>query len=174
MDYPVIICYAGGTAGDIVSLILDPSELSLQRQQLKKPHLFSNDQQKDIYLSTCPWLSIPSHDFAYHRQRNHQVLAVVCRYWHDAVWAAQRFKQLHRPQVWAEMTQHCGAEDIQAYAQIIIDFGNLLETYTSNVLYLDEITGGHAINRLCRLGYATPGIKLYAQWCMNNKREHTS
>ena len=50
---PVIVCYTGGTAGDIISKIVDPGEMSLDRQRLKKPHLFSCDEEKDLQaLST--------------------------------------------------------------------------------------------------------------------------
>lgn len=164
MEHPVIVCFVGGTAGDIVTQILDPAELCLSRQKLKKPHLFVNDQDKDLFLNTAKWNSVPSHDFDYHRTHNHNVLGIVCRYMPDAVWAATRFKKLHRPHVWKEMTVFCGADTVEAYAQAILDFGNMLADYTSNVLYLDDVINGNAVHRIQELGYQTPGQDCYDEW----------
>lgn len=164
MGYPIIVCYTGGTCGDIVSQILDPAELTLERQCLKKPHLFANNREKDQFLNTTQYLSVPSHDFEYHRNRGHNVLGIVCRHMSDAVWAADRFKSLHRPQVWEEMTKFCGANSVEAYAQMIIDFGNMLADYATDVVYLDDIIGGLVGTRLNEIGYATPGMHKYKQW----------
>ena len=164
-----IVCFVGGTAGDIVTQILDPRELTLERQRLKKPHLFATDLEKDTFLETIEYTSIPSHDFAYHRNRNHTVLGVVCRDMSSALWAASRFKELHRPHVWKEMTAFCGADTIEAYAQMILDFGNMLASYAKDVLYLDDIINGHAVNRLEELGYRTPGADIYKKWLMEHE-----
>lgn len=170
MEYSnlIIVCYTGGTAGDIVSQILDPSELSFNRQRLKKPHTFGTNKEKDLFLLSSLWKSVPSHDFAYHQQSNHSILGIVCNNFDSAIWAAERFKKLHRPHVWQEMTSYCGANDIEAYAQNIIDFGKMVEQYTNNVLYLDSIISGSAIIDLHQLGYQTPGIHLYDQWLLKN------
>lgn len=165
-----IVCYTGGTAGDIVSVILDPSDLSKERQRLKKPHQFSNNQEKDTFLATAQWLSVPSHDFEYHRSRKHDILAIVCRQKNQALWAAERFKKIHRPHVWEEMTQHCGANDIETYAQMIMDFGSMVEQYSNNVLYLDDILSGQAVDKLNAMGYVTPGTDQYRQWLSDNTK----
>jgi len=165
---PVIVCFVGGTAGDIISVILDPCDLTLDRQQLKKSHLFVNDTAKDAFLKTTRYYSVPSHDFEYHRKHNHKILGIVCRHMPDALWAASRFKDLHRPHVWKEMTAFCGADTIEAYAQMILDFGNMLADYTSNVLYLDDIINGHAVDRLKELGYQVPGEDIYKKWLIEN------
>ena len=159
-----IVCFTGGTAGDIISEILDPRDLTLERQKLKKPHLFKTDLEKDLFLQTTEYSSIPSHDFAYHRSRSHKLLGIVCRDMPTALWAANRFKQLHRPHVWKEMTAFCGADTVEAYAEMILDFGNMLASYTSNVLYLDNIIKGYAVENLKELGYLTPGVNNYKEW----------
>lgn len=169
MEHPIIVCFVGGTAGDIISQILDPSELTLDRQRLKKAHLFASDLEKDKFLETSEYVSIPSHDFEYHCKRKHKLLGVVCRRMSDAVWAASRFKELHRPHVWKEMTAFCSADTVEAYAQMILDFGNMLAGYTSNVLYLDDIIGGHAVDRLTGLGYQVPGKDTYKKWLIENE-----
>lgn len=176
MGSPIIVCFVGGTVGDILTQILDPAELTPERQQLKKPHLFANDVEKDLFLETTNCKSVPSHDFEYHRRRHHDLLGIVCRDQTNALWAARRFKKLHRPQVWKEMTAFCGADTEEAYAQAIIDFGIMLANYTNNVLYLDDVIDGCAINRLHKLGYSTPGEYKYKKWLIDNEtsNNHTS
>jgi hypothetical protein len=169
MDAPIIVCFVGGTAGDIVTQILDPSDLTLQRQRLKKPMEFENDSLKDHFISTSKYKSLPSHDFEYHCKNKHKILGVVCRYQSNALWAADRFKKLHRPHVWKSMTAFCGADSVDAYAQVILEFGKMLASYTNNVLYLDDIINGHVINRIQDLGYRTPGEQAYSKWLTNLK-----
>ena len=171
---PVIICYTGGTAGDIISRIIDPSELSADRQRLKKPHLFSCDQEKDQYITNSIWASLPSHDFEYHRSRQHGILGICCRDTSTALWAASRFKAQHRPHVWEEMSRACGANTIEQYAQMIIDFGNMIANYTNNVLYLDRIIAGHAVTDLLELDIPVIGKDLYTEWLINEKMHNTN
>jgi hypothetical protein len=47
---------------------------------------------------------------------------------------------------------------------MILDFGNMLASYTSNVLYLDNIIKGYAVENLKELGYLTPGVNNYKEW----------
>lgn len=168
MASPIIVCFVGGTAGDILTQILDTAELTPERWQLKKPHLFANDAEKDLFLASTPFISVPSHDFDYHSRRKHNILGIVCRNFSDANWAAARFKKLHRPQVWKEMTAFCGADTKEAYAQVIMDFGNMIANYTNNVVYLDEILTGQAVEKLQTIGYQTPGQEKYKNWLRDN------
>jgi hypothetical protein len=170
MDTPIIVCFVGGTAGDIVTQILDPSDLTLERQRLKKPYLFDNNIEKDHFIATSKYKSLPSHDFEYHAKNEHKILGVVCRHHPNAMWAADRFKKLHPPHVWKSMTAFCGADTVDAYAQVILDFGNMLASYTNDVLYLDDIINGYAINQLQELGYRTPGKQAYSKWLTNLQR----
>ena len=170
---PVIVCYTGGTAGDIISNIVDPGEMSLDRQRLKKPHLFSCDEEKDQYIDSSTWGSLPSHDFKYHQSRQHSILGICCRDTPTALWAATRFKALHRPHVWEEMSRACGANTIEQYAQMIIDFGNMIANYTNNVLYLDRIIAGHAVVDLLKLNMPVTGKDLYTDWLINETMHYT-
>jgi hypothetical protein len=171
---PVIVCYTGGTAGDIVARIIDSQELSTDRQRLKKPHLFSSNKEKDQYINSSTWGSLPSHDFEYHKSRRHSILGIHCRDMASALWAANRFKALHRPHVWEEMSRACGASNIEQYAQMIIDFGNMIANYTSNVLYLDRIVAGHAVEDLVDLNIPVTGKDLYTEWLVNEKMHNTN
>lgn len=159
-----IVCFVGGTAGDIITQLLDPGALTTERQRLKKPHLFASDCEKDLFLKAIGFASIPSHDFEYHYKNNHNVLGIACRSLTDAIWAANRFKKLHSPHVWQEMSISCGANTVEEYAQTIMDFGNMISDYTSNVLYLDDIVNGYAVARLQAMGYQTPGTNKYKEW----------
>jgi hypothetical protein len=174
MRLPTIVCYTGGTAGDIISKIVDPSELSPDRQKLKKPHLFQSVEEKDQYIIDSIWTSLPSHDFEYHRLRQHKILGIQCREMQSALWAANRFKEIHRPHVWKEMCRACGANTIEQYAQMIIDFGNMIANYTSDVLYLDRIIAGDAIEDLELLGLPVPGAELYNEWLNSNEKMHNT
>ena len=62
--------------------------------------------------------------------------------WNTALWAAKRFKELHRPHVWAEMASASGADTIEKYAQIIIDFSNMIVQYTDRIITLESIQAG--------------------------------
>lgn len=169
MENTVIVCYMGGTAGDLISLMLDPTELSNERMRLKKPHLFSDDSEKDNFLVTAQWRSLPSHDFEYHRRRSHPLLGIVCRDSRSAIWAATRFKSLHRPHVWEEMSKFCGADDINGYAKAILDFGSMLNQYPrGSILYLDRILTGHACEDLSALGFHVVGNDVYQKWLAVN------
>ena len=170
----IIVCYTGGTAGDIVARIIDNQALSKDRQRLKKPHLFFSDKEKDQYINDSIWGSLPSHDFEYHQSRQHEILGVCCLDMPSALWAANRFKVLHRPHVWQEMSRACGANTIEQYAQMIIDFGNMLANYTDNVLYLDRIIAGHAVRDLIDLNVSVTGKDLYTEWLVNETMHHTN
>jgi hypothetical protein len=169
-----IVCFTGGTAGDIISRIIDPAELSLDRQRLKKPHLFSSSEEKDQYIKNSIWNSLPSHDFEYHQARQHGILGIRCRDMQSAMWAANRFKATHRPHVWEEMSRASGATNIEQYAQMIIDFGNMIANYTNNVLYLDRIVAGHAIADLTDFNIQTPGKDLYTEWLVNETSNNSN
>jgi len=171
---PIIVCYTGGTAGDIITRIIDNQDLLIDRQRLKKSRLFSSDEEKDQYINGSSWGSLPSHDFEYHRSRQHDILGIRCRDMPSALWAANRFKKLHQSHVWEVMSQACGANTVEQYAQMIIDFGNMIADYTNNMLYLDRILAGHAVADLIDLNIPVPGKDLYIEWLVNEKMHNTN
>lgn len=166
----------GGTCGDLITAMLDPTDCELSatgnvklapsRSRLKKPHEFNNIQEKDLYLET-QHQSIPSHDLDYHILRKHEIIGLTVNTIDCAKWAADRFKKLHRPHVWQQVMQASGVKDTHEYAQMMLDFSNLVVKYTSNVLSLEDILAGNAIIRLQEL---TGGIinsdsqEFYKQW----------
>jgi hypothetical protein len=154
-----IICYTGGTCGDVITALFDSTDTSYRantvmigadRSRFKKPHTFVNDEEKDQCLAemATKYQSIPSHDLDYHIRRQHEFIGITVQNWDVALWAAQRFKNLHRPHVWAEMTKSCGAKSIEDYAQIMIDFSNLVVQHTDKIVTLESIRAGTALQNL--------------------------
>lgn len=151
-----IICYAGGTCGDLITALFDSADTSYRgntvmigtdRSRFKKPHLFANDKEKDQCLvdMAVKYQSIPSHDLDYHVRKQHEFIGITVHDWKAALWASQRFKDLHRPHVWSEMTAACGANSIEDYAQIMIDFSNLIVQHTDKIVKLESIRAGTAL-----------------------------
>ena len=151
-----IICYTGGTCGDVVTALFDSTGTSYRgntvmidadRSRLKKPHEFATDESKDRYLAemATKYQSIPSHDLAYHVGRQHKFIGISVHDWAVALWAAQRFKDLHRPHVWAEMTAACGADTVKDYAQMMLDFSNVIVQHTDKIVTLESIRAGTAL-----------------------------
>jgi hypothetical protein len=180
---PIIVCYLGGTCGDLISAMIDPQGAYIEnasvkhlpeRMGLKKPHLFSNNADKNLYLTTVAdkFLSVPSHDLEYHVKQQHDFISIVTESMDIAKWAADRFRSLHRPQVWIEMQQKCGAIDENSYAQIVIDFSKLVAQHTQKVVLLDSIVKGSAVScleEMLDIKISSAGIEFYAKWleCQN-------
>jgi len=178
-----IIVYNGGACGDLVSAILDTRCAYItdegrvrhdpNREGLKKPHLFGTDLHKDMYLAEAflHYNSLPSHDIAYHIARNHEFIGIVVNCKETAKWAAERFRALHDDQVWSEMTAKSGVKDVDGYAQMMLDFSNLVATNTRYVLSLENILEGNAIQKLDDLtGHPVDkaGKEFYRQWLLHN------
>ena len=172
-----IVCYAGGTCGDLICALIDPTDavvdknkiiLTNDRSKLKKPHLFSNDVDKDLYILeiTKKYQSIPSHDFAYHKTRQHSIIGIVIDKLSTAKIASSRFKKLHRPKVWNEMQKFCGAQTVDDYAQILIDFSNLIASQCDIVVKLENIINGTAILNFEKNGLyiSNQGQEIYHRW----------
>lgn len=152
-----IVCYTGGTCGDMISAILDPAGADFKnttvmlvqdRTRLKKPHLFESDTEKDQYLIEAEkkYQSIPSHDLDYHIRRGHDFVGITVQDKTVALWAAERFKKLHRAHVWKEMTAACGADTVEGYAQMLIDFSKLVKQHTDCIVTLESIRAGTALD----------------------------
>ncbi len=153
-----IVCYAGGTCGDLVAAIIDPQGVVLNlsngtvsmpqpRTRLKKPHAFESDSDKDQYMKSLAGeiTSISSHDLDYHLSRQHQIIGITVQQFDIALWAAQRFKKLHRPHVWQEMQARCGASTVEQYAQTLIDYSKMISKKTNKTIALEDVISSQAI-----------------------------
>jgi len=170
-----IVCYAGGTCGDIITAMLDSRDAKFtnksvwvdpDRSRLKKPHGFTSSLDKDQYITDMSLLynSIPSHDLSYHAQNKHPFISITVNDFSLAVWAAERFKKLHRPHVWAEMCQVCGASSIEEYAQILLDYSTLVKQHTDKLIALERIMTGHAVEDLAQFTKHNLDNSFYEQW----------
>lgn len=169
-----IVCYAGGSCGDLITALIDSRGCELaqgrvrvcqERSQLKKPHQFADHDQKDIYLQqmTQCYHSLPSHDLDYHATRHHDFIGIVVSP-NTASWAAERFKRMHADHVWQEMMHHCGADSLDQYAQVLLDFSSVVVTKTSRIIDLNDIINGTVIDVLESLIAGPVDVDLYRRW----------
>lgn len=171
-----IICYTGGSCGDLITALIDSRDASFQnlsvafepdRVRLKKPHTFRDDAERDQYLAeiSTKYQSISSHDLDYHVRRKHKMIGITVHDKDTALWAAERFKKLHRPHVWLEMQAACGANSVEDYAQMMIDFSKLLQQHTDRTVALESIRAGTVLEQLSQLVSMPPTSKnVYANW----------
>jgi hypothetical protein len=171
-----IVCYLGGTCGDLVVAMIDSSgaavengavKIDAERQRLKKSWQFQSDQDRNLYvkLMQSQYRSIPSHDPDYHLRNNQSFVAVVVKEKSTARWAAQRFKDLHRTRVWQEMQSVNNADSIEKYAQDMLDWSSWINQYTTQTIGLEDIISGRAHDTLSSIiTIDTTGINFYNQW----------
>lgn len=175
-----IVCYMGGTCGDLISAIIDCRDTQFDRsrmihteirQRLKKPHLFSTDKDKDDYLkqveADTDYRSISSHDLTYHINSGHSFIGITCDDFKIALKAACRFKNFHRPHVWNEMQSASGAKTVDDYAQMILDFSNLVRQHTDKTVKLESIMSGNVLPELSdilKISFDKSSQNVYKNW----------
>ncbi len=175
-----IVCYMGGTCGDLISAIIDHRDSQLERgriihtdirQRLKKPHRFPTTKDKDDYLKQVEtdtnYRSISSHDLSYHIESTHSFIGIVCDNLNVALKAAHRFKNLHRPHVWNEMQSVSGAKTVDDYAQMILDISNLIRQHTTKTVKLESIMSGNVLpelNNILSIPVDKRGSDVYQNW----------
>lgn len=175
-----IICYTGGTCGDLVTAVIDPTGATLNqrlntvthtayRTKLKKPHLFFNNDEKLQYLGDIKsqYQSIPSHDLDFHVSKKHDFISITVQDKNIALWAAERFKNCHRPHVWEEMQRVCGANSVDDYADILIHYSTAVKNHTNKLIQLEDILAGKLIESLelgLSLTISEQGKDFYHSW----------
>lgn len=177
-----IVCYTGGTCGDLISALIDPSGAIInpngsvthlsERTKLKKPHLFANDCEKDLYVESVTYQSISSHDTEYHIRKQHRFITISVRDFDTALWASNRFKTMHRDAVWEEMQAKCGAGSIEEYARSMINHTNMVVDTGVSAVNLESILSGDACNELeaiiCR-PLESAAVDFYKNWLLLQK-----
>jgi len=171
-----LILYMGGCCGDIVTGLIDTKGISIisrqcvvlkERAKLKRSFSFANAAEKDYYIASASryWRSLPSHDADYHMQNNHGYLGIVCSDLKTAMWAATRFRKLHSDTVWERISKASGANTIEEYAQLIMDFSNMIKSSTHKTIELGDIVQGNAIEKLKELTQLDDCASImYNQW----------
>lgn len=177
------VVYMGGTCGDLLTSLIDWSgseinpttsamRIATDRQRLKKPHLFANDQERDQYVQNMcyKYKSLPSHDLEYHQRHSHKFITITVDTFCSALWAATRFQRMHRPQVWQEVQRLRGINTVTDYANMILDYSSMIKPLANSVITLDSILSGTATNDLEKLGFdIAQDVKQlhYPQWLNN-------
>ena len=87
--------------------------------------------------------SLPSHDIDYHVRSGHTTIGITVHDTKIAKWAAQRFKSVHRPQVWQQVCKACGITTTRQYADLMLHYGNMLEKQLPNTIKLERIVAGN-------------------------------
>lgn len=175
-----IVCYTGGCCGDLVAALIDPTGSTLNtefktvihnvdRLKLKKPHVFNTVKDKISYVKemSTSYLSIPSHDLDFHVLQQHSFIAITVHDKNTALWAAERFKRCHRPHVWEEVQNQCGAASVSDYADMLIDYSNMVKNYTDQLIKLEDIVSGHLVQPLQNIienSISQKGKSFYQQW----------
>jgi hypothetical protein len=175
-----IVYYTGGCCGDLIVSLIDPTNAAIDdklktmqnnsdRSKLKKHHLFESTTQKLEYLETISkqYASIPSHDLAFHLENMHDFISIIVEDFDVAMWAAQRFKNCHRPHVWDEMKKMSGAVTVEDYATALINHSIMISNHSNRLLKLEDIVTGKVIPKLSNLldiKISDESIKLYHNW----------
>jgi hypothetical protein len=170
----------GGACGDLVASVIDSVGTELNsngtllipkdRAWLKKPHLFVDDVEKDQYISEVTAKSISSHDYYYHVRKKHDIICIGIFDKPSALWAAVRFKELHRPEVWEKMTDSCGAETIDDYANMYLHTTTKMTKLNQpKVIDLADILKGNLITVLKQYTDNSLNVDLYNQWKEKNQ-----
>jgi len=174
-----IVCFAGGTAGDLVVGVLDPRNCSYDydhgsinleedRYAMQKFWKFDDDIKKDAYLKEAfkSYDSLPSHDVDFHfKNKTNDVLGITCFDEDLRRKSARRFKSLHRPWIWESLRFVTDTETIEKYTNDILKISRKLKD-RFNTIDLEDIIKGNLIKNLQSLGYeiSDEGIKLYETW----------
>lgn len=161
-----IVCYMGGMCGDLITALIDSTNMSFvnstvklqnERIKLKKPHLFTTDAEKDLYISHIGEIfkSIPSHDLKYHVLRKHKFISIAVEDRRCADWAANRFKNLHKPEVWQGLSKFSNCSTVEQYSQMMLDYSSMVkkEKYSNKIINLEDILDGRLIEILKMYGF---------------------
>lgn len=171
----IIICYMGGTAGDLVTATIDGKDtrlddrkviISAERSKLKKPHLFTNSSETVDYIKSMAenYSSLPSHCLDFHLEQRQDFVGIVVNTMETAIWAATRFKELHLPHVWEEVMKYGNISKVEEYASMMLNFSETIKKYTNKIISLEDILSGNLLAELDRLNIQLTNPSLYEIW----------
>lgn len=175
----IIVCYMGGTAGDLVTAVIDNKDTMLddkkilihpKRSKLKKPHLFNNSKETTDYINSLSttYISLPSHSTDFHIQEKQDFIGIAVDDYETALWAATRFKELHLPHVWEEVMAYSNIISVEEYADLMMKYGAFIRNHTDKVISLKSILDGNLITELKKYLDFDLHEDLYTAW-LNNR-----
>jgi hypothetical protein len=177
-----IVCFAGGTSGDLVVAMIDSLDcgyeindhrikLTKDRSGMKKPWMFKNADEKRNYITDTFEIydSLPSHDIDFHiGEKSENVIGITC---FDKVLrdkSASRFKNLHTSEVWDYLTKATNTKTLDQYSNDILEVSKKLK---NNFLTIDlsQIVGGNLPDLLHQMGFdiTVKSGSLYEYWLTN-------
>ena len=178
-----IVCFAGGTSGDLVVAMIDSLDcgyeindhrinLTKDRSGMKKPWMFKNADEKRNYITDTfeAYDSLPSHDVDFHiGEKSENVIGITC---FDKVLrdkSASRFKNLHTSEVWDSLTKVTNTKTLDQYSNDILEISKKLK---NNFLTIDlsQIVGGNLPDLLHQMGFdiTVKSGSLYEDWLTNS------
>lgn len=171
----IIVCYMGGTAGDLVTAVIDDTDTILDdnkliihpdRSKLKKPHLFKTSEETIDYINTMglKYRSLPSHSTDHHIEQNTEFITITVDNIELAKWAANRFKELHLPHVWEEVMRYSNITTVDEYAEMMLSYSNLVKKHTDKIINLKDILDGKLIEQLSEYTKLPLNVDLYNYW----------
>jgi len=173
---PIFVVYMGGTCGDLVTSVIDnqtntlnTSKMNMQviRSLLKKPHIFRDNEEKIQYINevTTLYKSLPSHDVEFHKEQKHDFLGIAVETEELALWAAIRFKKLHRELVWEQICKWHNINKVEDYATMLLNYSSgVIRPATNKIITLEEIVNGKLIESLHNYGINETDESLYKNW----------
>ena len=175
-----IVCYMGGMCGDLIACLIDSTDsvvrngrvlTPMQRGKLKKSDLFNSDEEKDVYLLQIEkkYKSIPSHDLEYHIKRKHDFISIIVNDNSTALWAADRFKKLHTPEVWEKVAKNSQIDSANDYAKVLLSASSLIKDNTDKIINLEDIVNGHAITKLQPYVTTELNDSFYKEWLIGQR-----
>ena len=167
-----IICYAGGTCGDIVASVIDSTDSQLEgsriqtsmtRSKLKSWLHGMSEAELLGYIESMKlcYLSIPSHRIDFHLKHKHDYITTYADSYELAHWCATRFKNLHPPVVWQKLMNGGTVED---YANIILNTSSHMAEHTDKVISLRDILDGNLLDSLSKYIKTPLNQDLYFSW----------
>lgn len=165
----------GGTAGDLVTAIIDGKDAQLDgskifispfRSKLKKPHLFNNPEEADNYINEMSgtYKSLPSHCLDHHIDLKHDFISITVDDLETATWAAQRFKDLHLPHVWEEVMNYSNITTVEEYANLLLIYSSVVTQHTDKIIRLQDILDGKLLDILEEFQIQPHNPQLYRMW----------
>lgn len=168
----IIVSFAGGLAGDLVSAVIDSTDCFLlpngkvnmftYRKKLKQGATLT-EEYKDEFVSTVSTIyqSIPSHDWEYHLQKKHTTLSIDVKDPELYKFAAKRFISLNQPGL---VNKLFGINSIEEFVPILTDITKKHIAISSHVIYFDDIINGKLIEKLELITSTELNTEFYNEW----------
>jgi hypothetical protein len=164
----------GGTCGDLVTAVIDSTDSKLDgskiytmlsRSKLKSDLFLNSEIEQLNYIKEMEskYLSIPSHKIDLHVKYKHPFITIFTENYDLALWCANRYKNLNRPDVWENMNKFNNLT-VESHAQTTIDSCRYLASHTDKIIALEDMLSGNLLSKLSKYVKTPLNEKLYEEW----------